>query len=153
MDNEKNVIRLAKPVKKGLGSFIFSRLFLVIALLLIQVVILIALWLWATNKYPARLLCTGLTFVMVIYLFNNNMDASAAVLMLILSLLPAAGALTVHPIQHRTPERSELVKRQIDNTKEALKQPPDVIEEIRDDGSGTDDLAKYLNLSGAFHLQ
>ena len=67
VDNEKNVIRLAKPVKKGLGSFIFSRLFLVIALLLIQVVILIALWLWATNKYPALLaLYWVFTFVMVI---------------------------------------------------------------------------------------
>ena len=95
VDNEKNVIRLAKPVKKGLGSFIFSRLFLVIALLLIQVVILIALWLWATNKYPALLaLYWVFTFVMVIYLFNNNMDASAKLSwMLILSLLPAAGAL------------------------------------------------------------
>lgn len=50
MDNEKNVIRLAKPVKKGLGGFIFSRLFLVIALLLIQVVILVTLWIWATDR-------------------------------------------------------------------------------------------------------
>ena len=156
VDNEKNVIRLAKPVKKGLGSFIFSRLFLVIALLLIQVVILIALWLWATNKYPALLaLYWVFTFVMVIYLFNNNMDASAKLSwMLILSLLPAAGALlllfTQSNIGHR--KEAELVKRQIDNTKEALKQPPDVIEEIRDDGSGTDDLAKYLNLSGCFPI-
>ena len=46
----------------------------------------------------------------------------------------------------------ELVARQIENSREFLKQPEQVLESVEHDGSGTEDLCRYLNRSGCFPL-
>ena len=45
---------------------------------------------------------------------------------------------------------TEMVKKQIENTRTALSQPENVVREIEHDGSGTDDLSKYLGHTGCF---
>ena len=42
MENEENVVRLAKPVKKGLLRLVFSRFGLIALLILIQIAIMVA---------------------------------------------------------------------------------------------------------------
>jgi cardiolipin synthase len=47
-------------------------------------------------------------------------------------------------------KESTLVRNQINDTRNILTQPENVIREIEHDGSGTDDISKYLNNTGCF---
>ena len=52
MDNEENVVRLAKPQKKGLLSLVFSRFFVIVLLLVVQVVLVVGVYLYLTDALP-----------------------------------------------------------------------------------------------------
>ena len=52
MDNEERIVRLAKPIRKGLLRLIFSRFFLIALLLVLQVAILIVAYGYFTDKLP-----------------------------------------------------------------------------------------------------
>ncbi len=150
----EDVVRLAKPVKKGIVRLLFSRFFIIGILLVLQVAIMVMAYLYFTEKLPVLLhLQVIFSFVMIIYLFNSSMDSSAKLTwMLIIAILPLPGAAmlwwTQANIGHRM--ETELVKRQVDSTKSMLEQDENVIREIEHDGSGTDDISKYLNHTGCF---
>ncbi|MBQ3370342.1 MAG: cardiolipin synthase [Mogibacterium sp.] len=154
MDNEERIARLAKPVKKGILRLIFSRFFVIALLLVAQVALLVMAYLQFREKLPMLLNIQWVfTFVMIVYLFNSSMDSSAKLTwMLIISLLPLPGAAmllwTQSNIGHT--KEAELVRRQIAHTRNILTQPENVIKEIEHDGSGTDDISKYLNNTGCF---
>lgn len=154
MENEEKVINLAKPIKKGLLRLIFSRFFLIAVLLVLQVAILVMAYLVFREKLPALMYVQWVfAYIMIIYLFNSGMDSSAKLTwMLVIGFLPIPGAFmlwwTQSNIGHRM--ETELVKKEIDNTKSMLVQPDNVISEIEHDGSGTDDISKYLNKTGCF---
>ena len=95
MESNENVVRLAKPVKKGIGRLIFSRFFVIVLLLLLQIAVPVIAYIWFYEKLHILLYIQwAFVFVMIIYLFNSSMDASAKLTwMLIISLLPLAGAL------------------------------------------------------------
>ena len=155
MENE-NVVMLAKPVKKGIGKLLFSRFFLIALLLVVQIAILVAVYLRYTKELPALLHIQWIfTFIMIIYLFNSSMDSSAKLTwMLVISFLPLAGAVLLLWTQSNVGHRMEsrMVENQISATKGILDQPENVFSEIEHDGSGTDDLCKYLNKTGCFPL-
>ena len=94
MEQEERVVRLAKPLKKGLLHLIFSRFFVIILLLVLQILILIAAYGFFADKLPILInLLRLLSLIMVIYLFNCNMDSSAKLTwMFIIAILPLAGA-------------------------------------------------------------
>ena len=156
MNQEERVVCLAKPVKKGLLHLVFSRFFIIALLLVLQIAILIAAYGFFTDKLPflinlLRLFSLG----MVIYLFNCSMDSSAKLTwMLIIAVLPLAGAAFLLFIQSNLGHRMEckLVDQQIQQSRDLLKQPEKVLESVEHDGSGTDDLCRYLNRSGCFPL-
>ena len=154
MDNDVNIVILAKPVKKGILRLIFSRFFIFAILLVLQVAIAVMAYLQFREKLPVLLNIQWVfTFVMIVYLFNVSMDSSAKLTwMLVIAILPIPGAVmlwwTQANIGHRM--ETEMVKRQIEDTMTALKQPENVIREIEHDGSGTDDISKYLNKTGCF---
>lgn len=154
--NNDIVVRLAKPVKKGIRRLIFSRFFIIALLLILQVAIMVITYLKFAEKAPILLTLSWImTFVMVIYLFNSKMDSSAKLTwMLIISLLPVAGAILLFWTQANLGQRmaASKSKEQIQNTKRILKQSPDVFKKIEHDGTGTDDLSKYLGKSGCFPL-
>lgn len=153
---EERVSRLAKPVKKGLLRLLFSRFFLIAVLFVMQVAILVIAYMKFTEKLPALINIQWMfSFGMIIYLFNSGMDSSAKLTwMLIIALLPILGAAmlwwTQANIGHRM--ETERVKKQIDATRGMLEQPENVIKEIEHDGSGTDDISKYLNHTGCFPI-
>ncbi len=153
-NNEEGIVRLAKPIKKGLLRLVFSRFFLIILLLIVQIVISVGAYLWFFDHLHILLyIQIAFTFVMVIYLFNTQMDSSAKLTwMLIISLIPIGGALMLFFTQSNIGHRmsTELTKKQIDRTRHMLSQPENVLREIEHDGSGVDDLSKYLNQSGCF---
>ena len=156
MENEENVVRLAKPKRKGLLSLIFSRFFVIALLLALQVGIIIASYIFFMDKVPYLVgIVRFFSLIMVLYLFNCPMDSSAKLTwMFIISIAPLLGTgflcFTQSNLGHRM-ER-DMLKKQIDLTRNSLEQPENVIRELEHDGSGTDDLCRYLKRSGCFPL-
>ena len=156
MDNEERVVRLAKPVKKGILRLVFSRFFVIALLLVLQIAILVSAYMYFTDQLPILInLMRIFSLAMVIYLFNCEMDSSAKLTwMFIIAIFPLAGAafllFTQSNIGHRVERK--LVDQQIQGSKEFLEQPGNVLEKLEHDGSGTDDVCRYLNRSGCFPL-
>ena len=156
MDNEERVVRLAKPLEKGPLRLVFSR-FCVIALLLVfQIAILVSAYGYFTDKLPILInllwlfsLCHGHLSVQLPYglLGQADMDvhhrhpaAARGVSALYASRISATGWRQAGRAADRE-DRQEL-----------LDQPENVLERLERDGSGTDDLCRYLNRSGRFPL-
>ena len=156
MENEERVASLAKPVKKGIMRLIFSRFFLIALVLVLQIVIGIGTFLWFRKELPAILYVqTVFVFAMVVYLFNCNMDSSAKLTWIfIISILPFAGAVMLFFTQMNFGHRMEtkLVKKQINDTRTKIAKQHHVLKAVEHDGSGTDDLCRYLNKTGCFPL-
>ena len=156
MENEGNVVRLAKPKRKGLLSLVFSRFFVIALLLALQVGIIIVAYVFFMDKVPYLVgIVRFFSLIMVLYLFNCPMDSSAKLTwMFIISIAPLLGTgflcFTQSNLGHRM-ER-DMLKKQIDLTRNSLEQPENVIRELEHDGSGTDDLCRYLKRSGCFPL-
>ena len=153
MEND-NIVALAKPVRKGILKLVFSRFFIFAILLALQVAILVMAYLQFSEKLPILMNIQWLfSFIMIIYLFNCSMDSSAKLTwMLVIAMLPIPGTIMLWWTQSNFGHRLEtkMVKEQIEATSNKLKQPENVIREIEHDGSGTDDISKYLNKSGCF---
>ena len=153
-EGREGIASLAKPVKKGLLRLIFSRFFIVALLLVAQLAIMVMVYLKFREELPQLLYIQAVfTFVMVVYLFNSSMDSSAKLTwMFVISLLPLAGAAMLLWSQMNVGHRmeTEMVARQINGTKTLIKQPENVAKEIEHDGSGTDDLSRYLCKTGCF---
>ena len=154
MNSEERIVSLAKPVRKGLLRLLFSRFFVFGILLVLQVGLLVMVYLQFREKLPVLLnLQWVFSFVMIVFLFNTSMDSSAKLTwMLIISILSFAGAAMLLWTQLNVGHRmeTEMVKKQIENTRTLLSQPENVVREIEHDGSGTDDLSKYLGHTGCF---
>ena len=150
------VVRLAKPRKKGLLHLIFSRFFLIVGLLVLQILLVISFYGWLRKLLPFfSALLILFTIVGVIYLFNSDMDSSAKLTwMFIIAIAPITGAAMLAFTQRNFGNRKvmERVAELIDSTRDAIKQPEDVIKKIADDTSGTADLVTYLNRSGCFPI-
>lgn len=155
-ERNEGVVRLAKPLKKGILRLVFSRFLLIGVLLVLQIGILVMAYVYFTEKLPVLLHIQWiLCFAMIIYLFNISMDTSAKLTwMLFIGILPIAGTAmfcwTQSNIGHRIETR--LVQKQIDSTRDMLEQPKNVIDKVACDGSGTDDISTYLNHTGCFPL-
>ncbi|MBR1692990.1 MAG: cardiolipin synthase, partial [Lachnospiraceae bacterium] len=156
MPEEELTLRLAKPKKKGLLRIIFSRLFLILLLMLVQVSLIMSVYGWFKEYIPHF---TGLqiafTFVMVLYLFGNSMDSSAKLTwMMLISLFPVPGtiflAFTQTNLGHRAVKTR--IEQLIDDTMTAIIQKKEVMERLESDPSGTDDLCTYVNRTGCFPI-
>ena len=156
MNNEEGIVRLAKPIKRSLLRLVFSRFFVIALLAVLQIAILIAAYAYFTDKLPILInLMRLFSLGMVIYLFNCKMDSSAKLTwMFIIAVFPLAGAafllFTQSNIGHRV--ETKLVDEQIQRSHGFLEQPAQVLEKLEHDGSGVDDLCRYLNRSGCFPL-
>ena len=156
MNNEEGIVRLAKPIRRGLLRLVFSRFFVIAVLAVLQILILIGAYAYFTDKLPILInLMRLFSLGMVVYLFNCRMDSSAKLTwMFIIAILPLAGAafllFTQSNIGHRV--ETKLVNEQIRRSGDFLEQPAHVLEKLEHDGSGVDDLCRYLNRSGIFPL-
>ena len=155
MTNEP-VYRLAKPKKKGLLPLIFSRFLIIALLLVLQIFILVGFygWLgWLIPHYNAFL--TVFTLAMVLYLFNNRMDATAKLTwMFLIAIMPLPGAALLFFTQTNAGHRriKDRVGKLNFGVKRLIKQPAHVMDALQDDPSGTTSLAAYLSRSGCFPL-
>ncbi len=91
--------------------------------------------------------------IMVVYLFNNRMDSAAKLTwMWIISLAPIPGTIFLFFTQRNWGHRKtkQRVDQIITGTKTELSQETRIIDDLKADTSGTDDLVHYLNRSGCF---
>ena len=101
MDSEERIVRLAKPIKKGLLRLVFSRFFVIALLLVVQVAIAVVAYIRFSDKIHILLYIQwAFVFVMIVFLFNSSMDADHS---------PASAGrgshALVHPVQCRPPQR------------------------------------------------
>lgn len=154
--HSEEIFRLAKPKKKGILPLIFSRFLIIVLLLVLQVLLMVSFYGWLGEYIPyLTVVLRMFTLAMVFYLFNNTMDSTAKLTwMFIIAILPLPGAALLFFTQTNAGHRKikNRVEKLIADTKDAIEQPKSVIEALNKDGSGTDDLCKYLNRSGCFPI-
>lgn len=153
MDNEK-IFRLVKSKKKGLLSLVFSRFLIIVLLLVMQVALLVGIYGWL-NEYVSyfSVVMAVFTLLMIIYLFNCEMDAAAKLtwmFMIALFPLPTACFLSFTQTNAGHARIKKRVEELIDSTKKAIPQSENVICQIKADGSGVAALAEYLGRGGCF---
>ena len=153
---DESVVILAASHKKGILRIIFSR-FLIIALLLLLQIAIIAMVLifFARNLHFFYAIYAVFAIVMVLYLFNCNMDSSAKLTwMFIIALLPIAGALflayTNSNIGHR--KLKEFTLRSVSETMDELPQDRAVIDEIKSKDPQIPMIHSYVNHCGCFPI-
>ena len=141
---EEKVVRLAKPVKKGLLNLVFSRFLLILVLMGVQVLLIISMFRWLEEYVPyIATVQTLFTLAMVMYLFNSGMDSSAKLTwMLIIAVLPVVGAgllwFTQTNLGHRVVRKR--VGELIDKTRDAIPQSEAVKAALARMGYGTNTL-------------
>jgi len=156
MTMKSEFLRLAKPKRKGLLGLLFSRLLLIVLLILLQLALLAAVYGWFRGYVPHFTAIQGLfTLMMLFYLCNSSMDATAKLTwVLLLALFPVPASIlllyTKTDIGHRTVKARTLAL--IGETRSALAQDEAVIEALANDNSGTDDLHRYVNRSGCMPI-
>ena len=155
MDNNE-VLGLLPKSRKNLLRIIFSRLGLVVITIIAELVLLVGAYLWAFSYFKWLVLVQFVfTIIMILYLFNCSMDASAKLTWLFLIMLaPVPASIFLwftqknfghRMVKERTAELIEATKDMLKQDKETL-YAPELIE------SGTDDLCRYVNRSGCFPI-
>lgn len=153
-ETENKGLQLLKKGQKGILHGIFSRLGIIMVLFLLQVAFLFSVFRWFERFLPHILGGTVLFMViMVLYLLNMQMDATAKISWLILIMLvPVFGALllcyTQTEIGHRALKRR--IGQLIGETIFSIPQDEAVIGKLRKEDPGTAALVNYLNRSGCF---
>ncbi|MBO5995556.1 MAG: cardiolipin synthase [Firmicutes bacterium] len=135
-------------------SLIFSRFFVIVLLIIIELAVVVVSFVFLREKFPFIVVfLLLLTVAMLIYLFNSSMDSTAKLTwMLVISIFNIAGALfllfTQTNLGHRIIRKKS--NQMIQDTRNTIPQDPEVIKALRKEDHYTDDLVRYLNRSGCF---
>lgn len=156
MENDNRGMYLLKKGKKGLLHGIFSRFGIILLLFLAQVLLLFFLF----GKFAAflpHIYGASIVFmvVMVLYLFNMEMNANSKMTWLLLMLLvPMVGALLFWYTQAELGHRALKARlRQInEQSKTMLLQKEEVLKKVKEEDAGLLALAKYIGVSGCFPI-
>ena len=157
MDYEENKgLSLLKKGQKGLIHAIFSRMGLILLLLLFEVFILFGIFNWFEKFLPHIWGGTVIfTAGMVLYLLNSRLDPTAKLTwLLVMALLPVFGELLFWYTQSNLGHRAlkDRLKQLISQTKETIPQADEVIENFTAENPGAASLTHYLHRTGCFPL-
>ena len=151
---EADIFHLAEPKRKGLLPLLFSRFLIIALLILVQLAVPLVFYGWLCEYVPYLNVFQALfTLCMVIYLFNCEMDSSARLTwMFLIAVVPLLGAVLLLFTQANLGHRKlqVLTAQRIAESRALLGQDPQVSEALAHDGSGVDDLSRYLCRSGCF---
>lgn len=155
MDYEENKgLSLLKKGQKGLIHAIFSRMGLILLLLLFEVFILFGIFNWFEKFLPHIWGGTVIfTAGMVLYLLNSRLDPTAKLTwLLVMALLPVFGELLFWYTQSNLGHRAlkDRLKQLISQTKETIPQADEVIENFTAENPGAASLTHYLHRTGCF---
>ena len=151
---ESKGLSLLKKGKQGIVRVVFSRLGIIVLLLILQVALFFSVLHWLGSFLP-HLIGVNAVFVTVIVfcLLNSRMDPTAKITWLfVIMLLPVFGALlfwyTQSDLGFRTLKRR--LFHLIGQTRERIHQSPHVLEGLAASEPGAASLARYLWHSGGF---
>ena len=154
MNSDNAGISLIKKSKKGFLSLVFSRLGLILLLLLLQIGLIVAAFFWCEEFLP-HIYSVAILFsvCMVLYLLNSRIDPTAKITWLVvIMLLPIFGALlflyTQRDIGHRALKAK--AAQRVDESKDDLTQDPQVMEDLQKENPGVAGLAHYITRSGCY---
>ena len=155
METEPRVVKLLEHKKKGiLQVLLFSRLGLIVVLILLQLLLFLSFFAWFRQYLTHYEVLRGIfTFAMVIYLFNSSMDSSAKLTwMMIIAVAPFFGTmfLLYSRVNFGQNVLHDKVEEMIRRTRKLLPQRETVLQELERDPYGTEDLHHYLNRQGCF---
>lgn len=151
---EEKIIHLIPKKKKGFLRLIFSRLFIIGVLVLFQLFMLLSIYAWFYEYFPYfTALQTLFSVIMVIYLFNCEMDSTGKLTWLfIIMISPVSSCILLwftkrdignYALKERINSLVTMTKKKISQNEEVINNP-DIVR------SCTDDLCRYLNRSGCF---
>lgn len=142
--------------KKGIFRLLFSRMGIIILLLLVQVLFFLALFSWFSELnswiYSISLLAS---IVIVFYITNTTMNYSAKITWLIFILaIPVFGSLFYAYTQSNLGHRrlTKRVTTLIEESQDMLIQDPKTLETIRQKDAGLNNLAHYLRHNGNYPI-
>ncbi len=147
-------LSLLKKGQKGIMHALFSRVGIMLVLLVLQALMLLGLFLWFQEFLPHVLGGTVLfMLVMVLYLINSTLDPTAKITWLIvIMLVPVFGALLFWYTQSETGHRVE--KKRLEDilaaTKDKLPQDEKVLQTLEQEDPHEAALARYFRRSGCF---
>ncbi len=153
-NEQSSGLRLLKKGQKGIMHALFSRVGIMLVLLVLQALMLFSLFRWFQQFLPHVLGGTVLFMViMVLYLINSTLDPTAKITWLIvIMLVPVFGALLFWYTQSETGHRAE--KKRLEDilaaTKDKLPQDEKVLQTLEQQDPGEAALARYFRRSGCF---
>lgn len=150
------ILRLIPKQKKGIFKLIFSRLFMILVLISIQILIIGSLYIRMNEATPYfKVFFNLLTAVSIIWLFNCEMDSTAKLTwMIIFFIAPVPG--TILFVLTQTDFGHYAIKKRVESiiseTKNIIPQNEEVMADVQLTCSGTDDLCRYVNRTGCFPI-
>ncbi len=152
-ENQRNMgLRLLKKGRKGIAHVIFSRLGVILLLLVIQVLCLVGIFNWFGHFMPHIYgVMVLFSIFMVQYLLNSGMDPTAKITWLVvIMLMPVFGSLLYCYIQSDLGHRvlKERLNQLIAETKQSIPQPAAVMDSLNREAPQIAALAQYLKRSG-----
>ncbi|MBQ6945309.1 MAG: cardiolipin synthase [Ruminococcus sp.] len=150
------ILRLIPKQKKGIFKLIFSRLFMILVLISIQILIIGSLYIRMNEATPYfKVFFNLLTAVTIIWLFNCEMDSTAKLTwMIIFFISPVPG--TILFVLTQTDFGHYAIKKRVESiiseTKNIIPQNEEVMADVQLTCSGTDDLCRYVNRTGCFPI-
>lgn len=153
-ENENTGISLLKKRQKGLLRALFSRLGIIVLLLMLQIFALAFLFrtfeAYAPHVYTAM---TILAIAVVLYLINSSIDPTAKVTwLIIITLTPVFGGLlllyTQMDVGHRAVK--DVTSRMVSTTRDAIPQDPKVAQDLEQESPASAALARYISRSGCY---
>lgn len=150
------ILRLIPKQKKGIFKLIFSRLFMILVLITIQIFIIGSLYIRMNEATPYfKIFFNLLTAVTIIWLFNCEMDSTAKLTwMIIFFISPVPG--TILFVLTQTDFGHYAIKKRVESiiseTKNIIPQNEEVMADVQLTCSGTDDLCRYVNRTGCFPI-
>ncbi len=155
--NERNtentgIQLLKKRGRKGIFHILFSRMGMIILLLLVQIALLVGLMLRFQRFIPHYVgAAMVLNVVMVLFLFNSRADNAVKLTWLVvITVLPVFGALlylyTQSDLGHRA--LKEVLNQLMEETKDKVQQDENVAERFAREDPGAAALAHYLRREG-----
>lgn len=153
-DNNNPGMYLLRKSHRGILRLIFSRTFLVVILLLLQVLLQVSFLFWFKTFLPHYyIIVLVYTVMIVLYLINSSIDPSAKITWLvIMMILPFLGAVlfgfTQSNLGHRVLKKK--LDQTISDTMHSLDQDEESWADFSTEHPAGASLAKYVNRSGCF---
>ena len=152
---DENGMAIAPKWKSGLRSMIFSRLTVIIVLFALQVVLMLMMW-GLFGQLLTRIASWGITafeIIILIYLINTDIDATAKITwLLLIAVIPLFGSLfflwTRAEVGHR--KIAAKVKEITDSSRGTLKQNEQVMKHLESVDRDSASIARYTVTTGNF---